>query len=158
VASVGAGSRPRAFAMIAAGLLISTVGTDLVSGEERFTFGTPYLRDGFGIAVVAMGLFGISEVLMLAEQSGGHTALLPYGQRLRDLLPNRQDWRESAGPIARGTVLGFFLGLLPGGGALIASFASYVTEKRLSRTPEKFGQGAIAGVAGPESANNAAAQ
>jgi putative tricarboxylic transport membrane protein len=144
--------------MIALGLLISTVGTDLVSGEERFTFGIAYLRDGFGIAVVAMGLFGISEVLLLAEQHDNTPPLLSYGKRLRDLLPNRQDWKESVGPILRGTGLGFFLGLLPGGGALIASFASYVTEKRLSKKPEEFGRGAIAGVAGPESANNAAAQ
>jgi putative tricarboxylic transport membrane protein len=158
VASVGEGSRPRAFAMIAAGLMLSTVGTDLVSGQPRFTFGSAYLRDGFNIAIVAMGLFGIGEVLLLAEQAAARPALLSYGNRLRDVLPNRQDWRDSAAPIARGTALGFFLGLLPGAGAVIASFASYVTEKRLSRRPEEFGHGAIAGVAGPESANNAAAQ
>ena len=158
VASVGVSSRPRALAMVAAGLLLSTVGTDLVSGQERFTFGYPYLRDGFNIALVAMGLFGISEVLLLAERGNAGPALLAHSTRLRDLLPTKQDWRASGAPIARGTVLGFFLGLLPGAGALLATFASYVTEKRLSSAPETFGHGAIAGVAGPESANNAAAQ
>jgi putative tricarboxylic transport membrane protein len=158
VASVGSGSRLRALAMVGGGLLLSTVGTDLVSGQERFTFGHAYMRDGFSIAVVAMGLFGISEVLVLAGGGPAAGAALVYSSRLRDLLPNRRDWRESAAPIARGTGLGFFLGLLPGGGALLASFASYVTEKRLSDRPETFGKGAIAGVAGPESANNAAAQ
>ncbi|MCC7275663.1 MAG: tripartite tricarboxylate transporter permease [Alphaproteobacteria bacterium] len=158
VANVGDGSRRRAYAMLAAGLLLSTVGIDLVSGVERFTFGVPYLRDGFGIAVMAMGLFGISEVLMLAASPDVDMRPAAYGKRLADLLPDRRDWKESAGPIGRGTAIGFFLGLLPGGGALISSFASYVVEKRLSRHPEQFGKGAIAGVAGPESANNAAAQ
>ena len=158
VAGVGSGSRPRAFAMVALGLLLSTVGIDLVAGTERFTFGTGYLRDGINIAVLAMGLFGISEVLMLAESRQRPLDTLAYGKRLRDLLPNRGEWRASAMPITRGTVLGFFLGLLPGGGALIASFMSYLLEKRISSTPERFGQGAIEGVAGPESANNAAAQ
>ena len=158
VAGVGAGSRPRAFAMVALGLLLSTVGIDLVAGTERFTFGAAYLRDGINIAVLAMGLFGISEVLMLAESGQRPLDTLAYGKRLRDLLPNRGEWRASAMPITRGTVLGFFLGLLPGGGALIASFMSYLLEKRISSTPERFGQGAIEGVAGPESANNAAAQ
>src|SRR5207244_652787 len=101
------------------GLMLSTVGVDLVAGTERFTFGTEYLRDGINIAVMAMGLFGISEVLMLAEGSAGNMKTLSYGRGLRDLLPTRQDWKDSAGPIGRGTVLGFFLGLLPGGGALI---------------------------------------
>lgn len=158
VVNVGEGSRPRAYAMMALGLLLSTVGTDLVSGAQRFTFGSPYLGDGLGIAILAMGLFGVSEVLMLAEKRTPGMPVLPYGKKLRDLLPNRQDWKDSAMPIGRGTLLGFFLGLLPGGGALIASFVSYVVEKRFARHPETFGKGAIAGVAGPESANNAAAQ
>ena len=158
VVNVGEGSRPRAYAMMAAGLLLSTVGTDLVSGTQRFTFGSLYLGDGLGIAVLAMGLFGVSEVLMLAEKRTPQMPIMPYGRGLRDLLPDRQDWKDSAAPMGRGTLLGFFLGLLPGGGALIASFVSYVVEKRMSRHPETFGKGAIAGVAGPESANNAAAQ
>ena len=158
VASVGVGSRPRSLAMVAAGLILSSVGIDLISGQERFTFGSPYMRDGFDIAIVAMGLFGISEVLILAAGNRNIPAPPVPSTRLRDLLPSRTDWVESSGPIARGTVLGFFLGLLPGAGALLATFASYVTEKWLSRTPQLFGHGAIAGVAGPESANNAAAQ
>lgn len=154
----GEQSFARAIIMIGVGFLASTIGRDMIAGSQRFTFGTLYLEDGINIALIAMGMFGVAEVLVLAERhvKGGGFRASPG--RLRDLLPTRQDWRESGWPIARGTVLGFFLGLLPGGGAMIASFASYVMEKRLSRTPEKFGQGAIAGVAGPETANNAAAQ
>jgi len=159
VAQVGEGSRARAWTMVGAGLLLSCVGTDLVSGVDRLTFGVPDLRDGFGIAVMAMGLFGVSEVLLLAaSRDEGAGKILSHGKGLRDLLPNRQEWRESGGAIARGSVLGFVLGLLPGGGAMIASFASYILEKRISKTPERFGHGAPAGVAGPEAANNAAAQ
>lgn len=158
VLGIGDGPKIRALAMIGFGLLLATVGVDLVSGEERFVFDVPALRDGFGIAIVAMGLFGISEVLLMAE--GGDAAGRPmaYGRGLRDLLPNGDDIRQAAGPVARGSLLGFFLGLLPGGGALISSFASYMMERRLSKTPERFGQGAIEGVAGPEAANNAGAQ
>ncbi len=154
----GEQSFPRALVMIGVGFLASTIGRDMIAGSQRFTFGNLYLEDGINIAIIAMGMFGVAEVLILAERHimGGGFRTDPG--RLSDLLPTRQDWRESGGPIARGTVLGFFLGLLPGGGAMIASFASYVMEKRLSRTPEKFGHGAIAGVAGPEAANNAAAQ
>nr|WP_278515606.1 tripartite tricarboxylate transporter permease [Brucella anthropi] len=157
-ASVGEGPRIRAWTMVALGLLLSTVGVDLISGAERFTFEVSYLRDGFNIAILAMGLFGMSEGLMLIQQKEAHEATRMPSYRLRDLLPNRKDWKASGGPIARGTVLGFFLGLLPGGGALVAGFASYLMEKKLSRSPERFGKGAIEGVAGPESANNAAAQ
>jgi len=157
-ASVGSGSRPRAWVMVGLGLLLSTVGVDLVTGEERFTFGSADMRDGIDIAVLAMGLFGVSEVLVAAEQKRPPEQSRFDRYRLRDLLPTRADWRAAAGPIGRGSVLGFFLGLLPGGGALIASFASYVLEKKISRTPSRFGKGAIEGVAGPESANNAAAQ
>lgn len=157
-ASIGEGPRIRAWTMVALGLLLSTVGVDLISGEERFTFNISYLRDGFNIAVLAMGLFGVSEMLMMAERRNAFEAEPTPSYRLRDLLPTRRDWKASTGPIARGTVLGFFLGLLPGGGALVAGFGSYLLEKKLSRTPERFGKGAIEGVAGPESANNAAAQ
>jgi putative tricarboxylic transport membrane protein len=157
-ANIGEGPRIRAWAMVALGLLLSTVGVDLVSGEERYTLGSAHLRDGFHVAVLAMGMFGVSEVLLLAERARSVEAAVTTSYRLRDLLPNRRDWKDSTMPMARGTVLGFFLGLLPGGGALIASFASYVMEKRISRHPERFGKGAIEGLAGPESANNAAAQ
>ncbi|KKX29411.1 tripartite tricarboxylate transporter permease [Rhizobium sp. LC145] len=157
-ASIGGGSRAKAWTMVALGLLLSTTGVDLISGEERFAFGISYLRDGFNIAVLAMGLFGVSEMLMMIERrSSAESAPIP-SYRLRELLPTGKDWQASRGPIARGTVLGFFLGLLPGGGALVAGFASYLLEKKLSRSPERFGKGAIEGVAGPESANNAAAQ
>ncbi len=157
-ASIGEGPRVRAWTMVALGLLLSSVGADLVTGHERYTFGNANLRDGFHIAVLAMGMFGVSEVLVLAERRRRLDASLVTSYRLRDLLPTGKDWKDSSLPMARGTILGFFLGLLPGGGALIASFASYVMEKRLSRTPERFGKGAIEGLAGPESANNAAAQ
>jgi putative tricarboxylic transport membrane protein len=157
-ASIGEGPRVRAWAMVALGLLLSAVGVDLLSGIERYTLGNSYLRDGFNVAVLAMGMFGVSEVLMLVERTANPEPALATSYRLRDLLPGREDWKASGAPIARGAALGFFLGLLPGGGALISSFASYVLEKRLSRHPERFGNGAIEGLAGPEAANNAAAQ
>ncbi len=96
--------------MVALGLLLSTVGVDLISGAERFTFEVSYLRDGFNIAILAMGLFGMSEVLMLIQQKEAHEATRMPSYRLRDLLPNRKDWKASGGPIARGTVLGFSWG------------------------------------------------
>ena len=101
-----------------------------------------------------MGLFGVAEVLLNTEQVIKRDII---NAKITQLLPSKEDWKASAGPVARGTVLGFFLGILPGGGAVVASFASYALEKRLSKTPERFGHGAIEGVAGPESANNAAA-
>jgi TctA family transporter len=158
ILDIGTGSRLKALAMVGLGLFVGTVGVDLVSGDERFVFDVPNLRDGFGVAVVAMGLFGVSEVLMMAGSPGSKTDVLAYKKRLRDLLPNRDEARQSVGPVLRGSVLGFFLGLLPGGGAMLSSFASYLLERRLSRTPEEFGRGAVAGVAGPEAANNAGAQ
>jgi TctA family transporter len=157
ILGIGEGSRKKGLAMIGLGLLLGTVGVDLVSGEERFVFDVSPLRDGFGIAVVAMGLFGISEVLLMAE-GNDDGEVLNYRQSLRDLLPNRAETIESIGPVMRGSVLGFFLGLLPGGGAMMASFASYMLERKISRHPERFGKGAVAGVAGPEAANNAGAQ
>lgn len=158
-ANIGEGSRPRAWTMVALGLLLSTVGVDLISGVERFTFHVYDLRDGLNIAVLAIGLFGMSEVLQMIERkhkSNGTNLVASY--KTKDLLPTKADWKASGGPMARGTTLGFLLGLLPGGGALVAGFASYLLEKRISRSPERFGKGAIEGVAGPESANNAAAQ
>jgi putative tricarboxylic transport membrane protein len=148
----------RGLAMVALGLMLSTVGLDPIVATERFTFGHPGLYDGVHIAVISIGLFGISELLVTASQRPEDADILRQPSRLRELLPSRSDWRRSAGPIGRGTVLGFLLGLIPGGGGIIASFASYVMEKRLSRHPEEFGQGAIEGVAGPESANNAGVQ
>lgn len=158
ILGIGEGSKLKGLAMIGLGLFLGTVGVDLVTGDERFVLGIPELRDGFGVAVLAMGLFGISEVLMMAGTPESKAEVLAYKQGLFDLLPNREEARQSVGPVLRGSVLGFFLGLLPGGGAMISSFASYLLERRLSRTPEEFGRGAVAGVAGPEAANNAGAQ
>jgi putative tricarboxylic transport membrane protein len=134
-------------------LIAGTVGMDPISGEERFTYGTLTLRDGLGLVPVAMGLFGIAEIL---ENLADISMQSVYQTKILGLLPNRKDWRDSAWPIARGSVLGFFLGILPGPGPVIASFVSYAMEKRLSRYPEKFGTGVIEGVAGPEAANNSA--
>jgi putative tricarboxylic transport membrane protein len=153
VAYLGGDSLLKALLMAAVGLLLSTIGQDPVAGVERYTFDTLVLRDGIGLVPVFMGMFGIAEVLSTMEQP-------PDRQRPsapKGLLPTRQDWRDSAMPIARGTVIGFFLGILPGGGATIASIASYVAEKRFARNRERLGQGAIEGVAGPEASNNAAA-
>jgi putative tricarboxylic transport membrane protein len=144
--------------MAVVGLLLACVGLDPILGAERFTFGSTTLSDGMNIAVMCMGFFGITEVLSMAEKSPEQADYLKQSTKLKDLLPTKQDWKDSSGPIARGTLLGFFLGLLPGGGAFLTSIASYVTEKKLSKHPERFGTGVIEGVAGPETANNAGAQ
>ncbi|MEW6263340.1 MAG: tripartite tricarboxylate transporter permease [Thermodesulfobacteriota bacterium] len=143
----------KAVIMAAFGLVLGIVGTDVISGRSRFTFGFFELDDGIGIIPVVMGLFGISEVLLNVEKKMERSFA---AIKLKGLLPSLQDWKESLAPILRGTFLGFFLGILPGGGAIISSFTSYALEKKLSRTPGKFGHGAIAGVAGPEAANNSA--
>jgi putative tricarboxylic transport membrane protein len=144
--------------MGALGLALGTIGMDPVTAIERFTFGSQTLIEGVNIAIVAMGLFGIGEILYMAESSEARSQrdTVKCPSKLRELLPDRNDWKVSIMPICRGSLLGFFLGILPGGGAIISSFASYATEKRVSKTPERFGNGAIEGVAGPESANNAA--
>jgi putative tricarboxylic transport membrane protein len=139
--------------MTTLGLLAGSVGMDPISGEERFTFGSLTLRDGLGLVPVAMGLFGIAEVL---ENLGATGTQSIYQTKIKGLLPNAKDWRDSGWPIARGSVIGFLLGILPGPGPVIASFVSYAMEKRMSRYPEKFGTGMIEGVAGPEAANNSA--
>jgi putative tricarboxylic transport membrane protein len=133
------------------GLLISMVGIDPVLGAPRFTFGQLRLIDGFDLAIVAMGLFGVGEILLAMESSSTSTT---FGTRLRELMPTREELGRSVLPILRGTGIGFFLGLVPGVGSLIPTVISYVAEKRISKTPEKFGQGMIEGVAGPETANN----
>ncbi|MBI4537162.1 MAG: tripartite tricarboxylate transporter permease [candidate division NC10 bacterium] len=144
--------------MACLGLLLSTVGVDRIHGDQRFTFGLIGLFNGFNVAVLCMGLFAIAELLTSAEGRENTPKPVAQPRRLREMLPNREEWRRSTLPITRGTALGFLLGILPGGGATIASFAAYVMERRISKHPERFGQGAIEGVAGPESANNAAAQ
>ena len=139
--------------MGAVGILLGTVGVDTISGASRFVYGVPELLDGVGIVPVAMGLFGVGEVLTNVEQRLTRDVFV---ERVDSLWPSREDWCRSAGAVARGTGIGFLLGLLPGGGTIIASFAAYGVERRLSREPERFGRGAIEGVAAPETANNAA--
>lgn len=145
----------KSLAMGTFGMFLGTIGTDLITGVPRFTFSTNILMDGIGLVPVAMGLFGISEVLKNIE-SGAKVEI--YETKIKGLLPNLQDWIDSKWAIIRGTFIGFFLGILPGGGAILASFASYAVEKKFSKHPEMFGKGAIEGVAGPETANNAGAQ
>ncbi|MCE5282130.1 MAG: tripartite tricarboxylate transporter permease [Deltaproteobacteria bacterium] len=147
------GSMPKALIMAAFGICLGLIGLDAISGLARFTFDRPELLDGVGLVPIVMGLFGISEVLLNIEQVIRREVVKTS---IRGLLPTAKDWRDSAGPIARGSLLGFFLGILPGGGGVIASFISYAIEKRVSQHPERFGKGAIEGVAGPESANNSA--
>jgi putative tricarboxylic transport membrane protein len=138
------------------GLIVASVGVDAISGEERFTFGNIYLLDGMGFIGVAVGLFAVAEVLVNLEEPM-EQVFVRTKLSVRTLFPNLQDWKDSLGPIGRSSLLGFFIGVLPGAGATIASFMSYAMEKKLSKHPEKFGTGIIEGVAAPESANNAAA-
>lgn len=152
---LAAGDFLKAIAMVVAGLLMGIVGTDVNSGASRFTFGTVNLSEGIEFVIVALAFFGLAEVIgNLVQQSHRHGTISKVGR----LMPSRTELRESAPAIARGTILGSILGLLPGGGAVLSSFASYMFEKRISKSPERFGRGAIEGVAGPESANNAGAQ
>ncbi len=150
------GSLVRAMMMAALGVIIGCIGQDPETGASRFVFGITDLLDGVGLAPFVMGLFGISEVLLNIETGLDKQSV--FNTKISGLLPTRQDWADSTMPILRGSLVGFFLGILPGGGAVISSFASYAIEKKVSRHPERFGHGAIEGVAGPESANNAAAQ
>jgi len=147
------GSASKALIMILIGLMLGSVGIDKITGIARFDFGSSYLLDGIDFIPLAMGLFGISEVLMNLEETEERTI---FQSKLRNLLPNVEDWKKSIGPILRGTVIGFFSGVLPGGGPVTATFISYTIEKKISSNPGQFGQGAIEGVAGPETANNAA--
>lgn len=141
----------RALLSAVLGLLIAQVGIDLVMGAPRFTFGQMELLDGFGIVPVVMGLFGIGEIMINAESPLRNV----FDTKMSTLIPTRKDLRDSALPIARGTGVGFLLGLIPGVGAIVPTFMSYSVEKRASKTPERFGTGMIEGVAGPETANNA---
>lgn len=143
---LASGSILKAIMMALVGIILATVGMDLISGTQRFTLGILELNDGIGLIPLAMGLFGISEVLINVEQNLKQELI--HG-KIKGLLPTRQDWKDSAGPIARGSILGFFLGILPGAGGLTSSFVSYAVEKRVSKHPERFGKGAIQGVAGP---------
>jgi TctA family transporter len=155
VVALSQGSALKSLAMAVLGLLLGLVGTDVFTSATRFTFGSNELRSGINFIAVSIGVFGIAEILRNLE-GGGSASRLTH--RINRLLPSREDLKRSAAPILRGTVLGSVLGVLPGGGAFLSSFASYAVEKRLSKHPEEFGKGAIEGVAGPESANNAGAQ
>ncbi|MCO5148279.1 MAG: tripartite tricarboxylate transporter permease [Aquamicrobium sp.] len=149
------GSILKATAMIVVGLLFGLVGADLYSGAQRFSFGIPELADELNFVAVAVGVFGIAEILRNLENETDRDVMV---KKVTNLWPSREDFRRMAAPVVRGTALGSILGVLPGGGAILASFASYSIEKKVSKTPEEFGHGAIEGVAGPESANNAGAQ
>jgi len=154
LAYMSGGSMLKTLAMAAFGLMLGMIGIDIMSGYTRFSWGVVELGDGVGIVPVAVGLFGVSEILFSASQAAAPQVQRP---KLRDLVPTREDFRLSAGPIARGSLLGFLIGIIPGSAHIISSFVSYGIERRISRHPERFGKGAIEGVAGPESANNAAA-
>ncbi len=149
------GSTVKALAMIILGLLLGTVGQDIYTGTPRFTFGARELYSGINFVPVAVGMFGVAEILRNLEDEKTRTVMV---RAVKNLLLSREDLRRIVGPVLRGTGIGSALGVLPGGGHILASFTSYSIEKRLSKHPEEFGQGAIEGVAGPESANNAAAQ
>ncbi|MBN8502432.1 MAG: tripartite tricarboxylate transporter permease [Sphingomonadales bacterium] len=149
------GSILKATAMILVGLLLSTVGQDLETGQERLTFGWSELADGVDFAVLAMGVFGFAEVMRNLENPEARDVVKG---KIGRLLPTRDDFRQSAMPITRGTIVGSILGILPGNGALLGPFASYTMEKKLAKDPSRFGRGAVEGVAGPEAANNAGAQ
>jgi putative tricarboxylic transport membrane protein len=155
-ATIGQGDPMKSVAMVILGLLFGLVGADVETGMVRYTFGVLSLYDGVSIVTLAMGLFGISE--LIASVTPSATAAVQQRITLWSMLPSRKEWRLSALPILRGTALGSIFGPLPGTGPILASFMSYAVEKRLSKTPERFGKGAIEGVAAPEAANNATVQ
>ncbi len=149
------GSIIKALAMVVLGLLFGLVGADTFEGTPRFTLGIREFSDGLNFVAVAVGVFGIAEILRNLENEKTREVLM---SKVSNLWPTRDDFRRMAAPIFRGTAIGSALGVLPGGGAILAAFASYTVEKRISKSPQEFGKGAIEGVAGPESANNAGAQ
>jgi putative tricarboxylic transport membrane protein len=151
---VSGGSLWKGLVVLGLGLALGTVGMEQVSGKSRYVFGILVLMQGIDIVPVAMGLFGVAEVLCVAEQQGGLPQITRV--RFRELFPSREEWRRAVGPILRGTGLGFLFGLIPGPAAVLSTFGAYNLERRLSKHPEEFGKGAIEGVAGPETANNAA--
>lgn len=153
--ALASGSLLKAFAMMLMGLLLGLGGQDIYTGAQRFTLNMIELIDGYEFIAIVMGMFGIAEVIRNLEDESSRSVL---STKIKNLFPRRADLREMAAPVLRGTALGSILGILPGGGAMLSSFASYALEKKLSRKPETFGKGALAGVAGPESANNAGAQ
>jgi len=145
----------KAIGMVIVGLILGLVGIDVNTGAQRFTYGVPELLDGIGFIAVAVGVFAITEIVINLERKEKREV---FTDKVGNLMPSREDLRQSAMPIARGTLVGSALGILPAGGALLASFAAYAVEKKVARDPSRFGKGAIEGVAGPEAANNAGAQ
>jgi putative tricarboxylic transport membrane protein len=152
IAFISGGSRLKTATMIVLGLAFGTIGLDKLTGTPRFTFGNMGLADGLSFTALAIGLFGVSEILLNLERSETIKAIRP---KLRDLVPRWNDLKESGPAVARGTIVGFIFGIVPGVSHVVSTFVSYAIEKRFSRHPEKFGKGAIEGVAGPETANNA---
>ncbi|MEO3689829.1 tripartite tricarboxylate transporter permease [Roseateles paludis] len=153
---LASGSLVKAIAMIVLGLLLGQINTDVISGTPRFSFDIPELTDGIGFVVIAMGVFGFGEIIANLGQPAEHREV--FTKDVKGLWPTKQDFHEAWPAVLRGTALGSVLGVLPGGGALLASFAAYTVEKKVAKDPSRFGKGAIQGVAGPESANNAGAQ
>lgn len=147
------GSMLKAMMMALLGLIVSLIGIEDITGFPRFTFGIPTLEDGIGLVPVAMGVFGVGEVLINLKNTIEQRDI--FKTKLSNLFPNLQDWKDSWGPILRGSLIGFFIGIIPGAGSTLGTFAAYAVEKRISKHPEKFGTGVIEGVAAPESANNA---
>jgi putative tricarboxylic transport membrane protein len=149
------GSLLHAIGMVVLGLLLGLVGTDVNSGTQRFTFGILQLADGIGFVVVAMGMFGLAEITRNLENEGDRSTVV---EKVANLMPTREEWKRIIGPILRGTAIGSAVGILPGSGSILGSFAAYAIEKKVSKNSKEFGKGAIEGVAAPESANNAGAQ
>jgi putative tricarboxylic transport membrane protein len=151
---LASGSLLHAIGMVVLGLLLGLVGTDVTSGAQRFTFGIPQLADGIGFVVVAMGMFGLAEITRNLEGEGSRSVMA----KITTLMPTKEDWKRMIAPILRGTAIGSAVGILPGSGSILGSFAAYSIEKKVSKNSAQFGKGAIEGVAAPESANNAGAQ
>jgi TctA family transporter len=149
------GSLLHSIGMVVLGLLLGLVGADVNTGTQRFTFDTPQLADGIGFVVVAMGMFGIAEIIHNLEREETRTLIV---SKITSLMPTKEDWKRMIAPILRGTAIGSALGILPGSGSILGAFAAYAIEKKVSKHGKEFGTGAIEGVAAPESANNAGAQ
>lgn len=149
------GSLLHATGMVVLGLLLGLVGADITTGTQRFTFGMARLSDGIGFVVVAMGMFGLAEIVRNLENEDDRSLIV---KKVSNLMPTKEDWKRMVAPILRGTAIGSVLGILPGSGSILGSFAAYAIEKKVSKNSAEFGSGAIEGVAAPESANNAGAQ
>src|ERR687895_198740 len=149
------GSLLHAIGMVVLGLLLGLIGTDVTSGMQRYTFDIPRLADGIGFVVVAMGMFGLAEIIRNLEQEESRSVMVT---KITNLMPTKEDWKRMVAPILRGTAIGSAVGILPGSGSILGAFAAYSIEKKVSKNSAEFGKGAIEGVAAPEAANNAGAQ